>query len=195
MKIKNLNNILEDIFLNAKEGDCIGFLASGIKKLPIEIATGGACTHCGIIWNVKRKENEMTFNFSEQTFSGGKFGLNTIKKDDNSIKIDNKKFYESEKIYFKQLKEPLNDSQILLGKLDAKFEINKQYGYLSLIFGLEFLERILPNFIKKYISKYSSHKRVCSTHCAVQYKKIGLINYNKDFYFTPIEIMKLNIFK
>ena len=65
--------VLKQIFKNAKNGDNLGFLAAGFKAKPIQTATGGDCTHCGKIWKVLRTENELSFNFSEQTFSGGKF--------------------------------------------------------------------------------------------------------------------------
>lgn len=188
--------VLKQIFKNAKDGDNLGFLAAGFKAKPIQTATGGDCTHCGKIWKVLRTENELSFNFSEQTFSGGKFERVKIIQQDELFYGENyHRLNNSKKIYFKSLNKPLTESQIKIGIDDAITQIGKKYGYLSLMFGFSFLEKILPRWLKIKINIFSKYNaRVCSTHCAVQDSKMGLLEFKSHMFYSPMDIINLKYY-
>jgi len=190
------NDSFPEIFANLKDGDCLGFYRGGIFKYFIPLATGGDCNHNGICYNVKREGDILSFNFSQQTLHGGSFDIVKIYKTADGYITDDAYFVKQDKVMPKFLKQPLTDQQKEIGTADASSQIKRKYGYLELAFGFEFLERILPRFIKDLILRLSKHmKRVCSTHCAIQYSKMGLIDLKKDFFYTPIEILNLSIFK
>lgn len=195
-QVTRYNDNFEEIFQNLKDGDCLGFYRGGIFKYFIPLATGGDCSHVGICYNIKRENDILSFNFSQQSFHGGSFDIIKIYKTEDGFISDNSYFVKQNSIYYGSLKKSLSEQQRIIGIADALKEVGKKYGYLELFLGFEFLERILPRFIKNLILKLSKHmKRVCSTHCAIQYSKMGLIKYKKDFFYTPIEILKLDIFK
>lgn len=194
------NDVLEQIFNNLKDGDCLGFLAKGIKKYPIKIATEGGCTHVCTVWGIERNENITSFLISEQSFHGGRLREVEIKKrkvgDENVYYTSDEYINSQEKIYYSILKQPLTKDQINIGINDAEEQDGKKYGYLTLLLGFEFLEKILPNFLKeKFLEARNRMTRVCSTHVAIQYIKMGLLNKDdeidfKDFFYTPIEVLK-----
>ena len=196
--MSNLQIVLKQIFEEVKDGDCLGFLCAGIKHLPVEIATEGDCSHCATIWNVNQPNaNTTTFNISEQSFSGGAFDqVSIIVQDGVYYAVNYTRLNNSERIYFKSLKQSVTDAQRKIGLDDALSQIGKKYGWLSLIFGIKFLKYLIPSKLRIRISAmlYST-ARVCSTHCAIQYSKMGLINYNSEMFYDPIDIIKLDIFK
>ena len=185
------NDNFADIFANLKDGDCLGFYRGGIFKYFIPLATGGDCNHVGICYNVKREGDILSFNFSQQTFHGGKFDVVKIYKTADSYITDDAYFVKQDIIYYCQLKQPLTEQGRLNGIADATNQIGKKYGYLELALGFEFLERILPRFIKDLIFRLSKHwKRVCSTHAEKNCIANGSIKPTKDFFTTPIEFLK-----
>ena len=184
---------MKEIF-KAKDGDIIGFLASGLAQYPIQIATRQPCTHCGMVFNVKKEKNKISFNFSEQTFFGGKFDLVVIEKKGNKYISNYARLNNSKKIYFKPLSKPLTEEQKRIGIEDALGQVGKKYGYLSLIFGLWFFEKILPQRIEDKINVWSkTARRVCSTHCAIILYKMGLIEFNQETFYSPYDIIDLDI--
>jgi hypothetical protein len=190
------NDNFPEIFTNLKDGDCLGFYRGGIFKYFIPLATGGDCNHVGICYNVKREGDILSFNFSQQTFYGGSFDIVKIYKTSEGYITENPYFIKQDIVYYRQLRQLLTEQQKAIGIADSISQVGKKYGYLELALGFEFLEQILPRFVKDLILRLSEHwKRVCSTHCAIQYSKMGLIELKKDFFYTPIEILKLLIFK
>lgn len=192
------NDNFPEIFANLKDGDCLGFYRGGIFKYFIPLATGGDCNHVGVCYNVKTKGDILSFNFSQQTFHGGSFDIVKIYKTDDGYITDDPYFVKQDIIYYCQLKKPLTEKERQRGIADALSQVGKKYGYLELALGFEFLERILPRFIKDLILKFSKHmKRVCSTHCFLNCLKNGSaieLETLKDFFITPIEFIKLPIF-
>ena len=188
--------VLKQIFDNAKDGDNLGFFNSGIKAKPIQIATNGDCTHCGKIWNVARAKNELSFNFSEQSFVGGQFNLVKIILKNGAYFAENyHRLNDSKKIYFRSLKKPLTKDQHKKGLDDAIAQIGKKYGYISLILGFSFFETIFPKWFRNRINIITEHSaRVCSTHCAIQDSKMGLLVFKKEMFYSPIDIMNLDYY-
>jgi hypothetical protein len=193
---------LKLLFYNLKDGDCIGFLAKGWKKYPIEIATDGACTHVCTAWGMERRGDVMSLLISEQSFHGGRLREIEIRR---RIVGKEEVFYTSdsyvndqEKIYYGKLNTPLTNEQIKIGIEDAEEQDGKKYGYLTLILGLEFLEKILPARLKKLLFKARLRMtRVCSSHVAIQYIKMGVLTKDdkvdfKDFFYTPIEVLNFD---
>ena len=131
--MSNLQIVLKQIFEEVKDGDCLGFLCAGIKHLPVEIATEGDCSHCATIWNVNQPNaNTTTFNISEQSFSGGAFDqVSIIVQDGVYYAVNYTRLNNSERIYFKSLKQSVTDAQRKIGLDDALSQIGKKYGWLS----------------------------------------------------------------
>lgn len=182
---------MKNIFDLIKDGDAIIFQARGLKKYPIKIGSGGKWTHCGTAWLVERKENEVSFNFSEQTTSGGKFNRVTIRKvQDMYFAEGNDRFNES-KLMLKQI--PIvSEEQLKAGLEDAIKENGKKYGFLSLILGAAFFEKIFPEKLRNKIGFFlKKSARVCSTHTAIQWSKMGLIEFKREMFWTPTDIAEV----
>lgn len=185
--MKYNDNFLQ-IYAELKDGDGLGFYKKGWLYKLIPLATGGKCQHVGKCYKIRRTENTITFAFSQQTFHGGKFDDVFFKLTAKGWITDEPYFAKQDKIYYARLKKPLTAKQIAIGIADAESQVGKKYGFFTLPLGLEFLERILPRFIKSAIAKMGKDvERVCSTHFAMNDYKMGLLSYIKDFFWTPIE--------
>jgi len=192
--MKNLQPKLKKIFNLAKDGDALIFKAAGINHAPMELATGGEWTHCGTVWNVERKEGEMSFNLSEQTFFGGKFDRVKISLVGGVYAAHNyHRLVDSEDIFLKRIPKKLTKAQHRIGLADAINQIGKRYGYLSLFLGFSFLEKILPQSIEDKLNKYLfNNERVCSPHVAIQFSKMSLIEFKKEMFYSPTDIHDLD---
>jgi hypothetical protein len=195
---------LENIFNNLKDGDCLAFYRKAwyLQLIPFFTKEKGdkeAPQHCGICYEVKRENNKLTFKLSEQTFNGGQYRDIIIYKHQDKIEkifwIFDDYFLKQDKIALLSLKQPLTAQQIENGITDAKNQVGKIYGYLSLPLGIEYLEKLLPNWLKAKILKIqnSQQKRHCALHIRWNLKKMGVYDF-KDFNPSPLEITKLPIF-
>ena len=197
MKTQNLENI----FNNVKDGDCLAFYRKAwyLQIIPFFTKEKGdkeAPQHCGICYEIKRIDNIVSFKLSEQTFEGGKYRLVVIYKDyKNNFETNDLYFNKQDKIALLSLKQPLEMQQLQNGIADAKNQVNKKYGYLYLPFGGEFLEKLLPKWLKKRILKKetSQQARHCALHIRWNLYNAGVYDF-KDFNPTPLEITKLPIF-
>lgn len=187
---------LKQIFDKVKNGDALGFLADGLAQYPIPLIAGGDCTHCGKVWNVERSENKVSFNFSEQTFSGGKFDKVTIHKQNGLYYAENyHRLNDSQVIYHATLKKKLTAEQEKIGLEDAINQVGKKYGWLSLLFGMKFIDKILPEKLRFKLSAFIKHiAKVCSNHVAMQDSKMGLIEFTDSFY-SPMEAITTPAYK
>ena len=200
IKMHSKSKVLETIFYNIKDGDCLGFLSKGWKKYPISVATEGECTHVCTVWGIERSETSVSFLISEQSFHGGRLReveIKTRKIGNQDVFYTNDEYINNqERIYYSKLIKPLTEEQLNIGIDDAENQDGKKYGYLTLLLGIEFLEKILPKFLKnKFLEARGRLTRVCSSHVAIQYIKMGLLNKSdvvnfKDFFYTPIEVLK-----
>lgn len=182
------NDIFPQIYAELKDGDGLGFYKKGWLYKLIPLATGGKCQHVGKCYKIRRTKNTITFAFSQQTFEGGKFDDVSFYLTSKGWITDDPYFVKQDRVYYAKLKKPLTPEQIAIGVADAENEVDEKYAFYSLPFGLKLLDKILPNFIKKTISRITKKgERVCSTHFAIQDSKMGLVDYKKDFYWTPIE--------
>jgi hypothetical protein len=196
-----MQNNLENIFNHLKDGDCLAFYRKAwyLQIIPFFTKEKGdkeAPQHVGICYEVKKNNNILSFKLSEQTFEGGKYRLVVIYKDyANNFETSDSYFNKQNKIALLSLKQPLTAQQIENGIFDAKSQKDKTYGYLSLPFGGEFLEKLLPNWLKAKILKIqnSQQKRHCALHIRWNLKKMGVYDF-KDFNPSPLEITKLPIF-
>ena len=189
------NDNFQEIFKSLKDGDCLGFYRGGVFGFLIPLATRGKCNHIGIALNVQRNGDVLSFNFSQQTFRGGSFDEVRIYRVGDKIITDEPYFVKQDAIYYRSLREPLLEKQRQIAIDDAISQIGKKYGYFELLLGFEFLERVLPSFIKDFIYKNSRKlKGVCTTHCVLLYRKVGLLS-TQDFFITPIEFLRLKFFK
>jgi hypothetical protein len=146
--------------------------------------------HCGIVYEVKREENGVSFMFSEQTFVGGRYKKVSITKIKDNYFTTDKYFRRQNLITLHEIL--MSQEHISRGIADAKQQVGKKYGYGNLIFGAEFIEKILPKKFFKWLDKKEG-KRVCSTHVAYNLKKAGFMLPKGDF-LSPLEITKLNIY-
>ena len=201
------SEILEKIFYNIKDGDCLGFRAKGWKKYPIETVTEGISTHVCTAWGREVHEDTVSFLISEQSFHGGRLREIEIRRrlvgKEETFYTSDSYFNNQDAIFYGQLKTPLTNEQIKIGIKDAEEQDGKNYGYLTLLLGFEFLERVLPSRIKDLLFKARLRlTRVCSSHVAIQYIKMGVLTRNdsvdfKDFFYTPSEVLNfkfLNLF-
>ena len=195
---------LQLIFDNLKDGDCLAFYRKAwyLQIIPFFTKEKGdkeAPQHCGICYEVKRNANKLSFKLSEQTFHGGEYRDIVIFKCQGEAKkmfwIFDDYFLKQDKIALLSLKQPLTKQQLENGIADAKSQENKSYGYLSLLLGGEFLEKKLPDWLKKRILKKqnSQQKRHCALHIRWNLYNAGVYDF-KDFSPTPLEITKLPIF-
>lgn len=190
------NDSFSEIFANLKDGDCLGFFKGGLLYSLIPRATGGDCQHVGICYNVKRNDNVLSFNFSQQTFEGGKFDIVKIYKTADGYITDDPYFVKQDVIYYCELKKPLTEEGKLRGIADAEGQVDETYNFFELPLGLEVLEKILPKFVQEFIRKRSEKwKRVCSTHWYKNCIANGSLPATKDFFISPIESIKSSIFK
>ena len=189
--MSSYNDNFPEIYAELKDGDGLGFYKKGLFYKLIPLATGGKCQHVGKCYKIRRTEKTITFAFSQQTFHGGKFDDVSFYLTSKGWITDDPYFIKQDRIYYARLKKPLTDKQIAIGVADSESQIGKKYGFFTLPLGLEFLEKIFPRFIKNIIARTGKNgQRVCSTHFAMQDYKMGLLNYKKDFYWTPIECLK-----
>lgn len=193
----NHENSVQYILENLKDGDAIGFYANKIGSKIIAFFTSAKIDHVGMVYEVERNADSsvVKFKFSEQTTSGGKFRPITLTKE-NIFKT-----FIGREVFYAQLKKPLTHAGIVKGIEDADSQVGKHYGFLSLPFGMNWLENILPEFLVRKLKKLrdnKEYKRVCSQHCAINARINGSLPlelYNKDAFFTPYEFMSLPIFK
>jgi len=195
-----MQNNLENIFNHLKDGDCLAFYRKAwyLQIIPFFTKEKGdkeAPQHCGICYEVKRDANKLSFKLSEQTFDGGQYRDIVIFKCQDETEIFDDYFLKQDKIALLSLKQPLTAQQIENGIFDAKSQKDKSYGYLSLPVGGEFLEKILPKWLKKRMLKKqnSQQKRHCALHIRWNLYNAGVYDF-KDFSPTPLEITKLSIF-
>jgi len=187
---------LKFIFENITEGSVLAFYRKEwfYQLIPFftrETKNELVPQHCAICYEVKKQGNTLSFMLSEQTFKGGKYRLIAIHKDrENNYVIFDKYFKSQELITAHKINMSLD--QVKLGIEDAKQQVGKKYGYGNLIFGIEFIEKILPKRFFKWLGK-KERKRVCSTHIAYNLKKAGFMLPKGDF-LSPLEITKLNIY-
>ena len=189
-------NNLKFIFENITDGCVLAFYRNEWYYQTIPFFTKeskGEKTpnHCGIVYEVKKEGDTVSFMLSEQKFKGGQYRLIVIYKNkNNDYHIFDKYFKLQELITLHKINMSLD--QIELGIEDAKQQVGKKYGYANLIFGIEFIEKILPKRFFKWLDKKEG-KRVCSTHIAYNLKKAGFMLPKGDF-LSPLEITKLNIY-
>lgn len=190
-----IQNNLKNIFENINEGSVLAFYQKKwyLQLIPFftrEIKKEFAPQHCGICYEIKRRQNEVHFMLSEQSLSGGRYrGISIIKKNDVYV-ITDKYFKKQNEI--RMFNVIMNFQQVNKGILDAKKQIGKKYGFTKLLLGFEFLEKVIPKFIFKRINKKEG-LRVCSTHIAYNLKHAGFSMPDNDF-LTPLEITKLDIY-
>jgi len=146
--------------------------------------------HCGIVYEVNKKENSIHFMFSEQSFSGARYKKVSINKINDNYFTTDKYFRRQNLITLHKIL--MSQEQIARGIADAKQQVGKRYGYENLIFGAEFIEKILPKRFFNWLNKKQG-ARVCSTHVAYNLKKAGFMLPQGDF-LSPLEIIKLNIY-
>lgn len=189
------NDNFPEIFAKLKDGDCLGFYRGGIAKYIIPKATGGLCTHVGAVLNVKRTDDIVSFNFFEQSFRGATFDEVKIRKNSDGYTTDNIHFVKQVAIYYRELERELTDKEKELGNQDALSQKGRIYRYDELLLGFEFLEKILPRFIKNLLYRGSKNLRqVCSNNLFVFYRKLGF-SVPKDFFATPYEVLNFSFFK
>lgn len=196
---------LENLFYNLKDGDCLAFYRKAwyLQLIPFFSKEKGdkeAPQHVAICYEVKRDINKISFKVSEQNFHGGQYKdvviyhWQSLEKEKVFWTFDDY-FLKQDKIALLSLKQPLTAQQIENGITDAKNQVGKIYGYLSLPLGIEYLEKLLPNWLKEKILKIqnSQQKRHCALHIRWNLKKMGVYDF-KDFNPSPLEITKLPIF-
>lgn len=196
---------LENLFYNLKDGDCLAFYRQSwyLQIIPFftkEKNDKEAPQHVAICYEVKRDVSKISFKVSEQNFHGGQYKdvviycWENIEKEKTFWTYD-EYFLKQDKIALLSLKQPLTAQQIEDGITDAKNQVNKKYAFLSLPIGIEFLEKLLPNWLKTQILKHQNlqQKRHCALHIRWNLKKIGVYDF-EDFNPTPLEITKLPIF-
>lgn len=182
---------------NLKDGDALGFYANKIGSKIIAFFTGAKIDHVGMVYEVEKNEDStvVQFKFSEQTVRGGKFRQITLTSENIAAT------FEKRKIFYAQLKKPLTEAGKRRGIQDAETQAGKQYGFLSLPFGMNWLECILPNFIVKKLKKIrdgAEYKRVCSQHGSINAFKNGSLPksiYDERYFYDPYEFVSLDIFK
>ena len=196
---------LKIIYDNLKDGDCLAFYRKAwyLQLIPFfskEKNDKEAPQHVAICYEVKRDVNKISFKVSEQNFQGGQYRdvaiyhWQSIEKENVFWTFDDY-FLKQDKIALLSLKQPLTAQQIENGVADAKSQVSKKYGYLSLPLGIEYWEKLLPNWLKAKILKIqnSQQKRHCALHIRWNLKKMGVYDF-KDFNPSPLEITKLPIF-
>jgi hypothetical protein len=196
---------LKIIYNNLKDGDCLAFYRKSwyLQIIPFftkEKNDKEAPQHVAICYEVKRDVNKLTFKLSEQNFQGGQYRdvviyhWESIEKEKVFWTFDNY-FLKQDKIVLLSLKQPLTAQQLENGVADAKSQVGKKYAFLSLPLGIEFLEKLLPKFLKNFIiqQQNSQQKRHCALHIRWNLYKMGVYNF-KDFNPSPLEITKLPIF-
>ena len=189
-------NNLRFIFENIAEGSVIAFYRNEWYYQTIPFFTKESKgekvpNHCGIVYEVSKQGDTLTFMLSEQQFKGGQYRQIVIHKDkNNNYTIFDKYFKSQELITLHKIN--MSSNQIELGIKDAKQQVGKKYGYSNLIFGIEFIEKILPKIFFKWLDKKEGN-RVCSTHVAYNLQKAGFMLPKGDF-LSPLEITKLNIY-
>ena len=202
------NNDLKDIFYKIEEGTVLAFYQKSFWKQIIPFFTREKKNeevpqHVGICFDIERNYKDLaSFKFSDQSFHGGRFRKICITKfiDENNQEIffaDEIYFMKQDKIKTFVLKNKLTEGQKIVGIKDAVFQIGKKYGYNRLLFGIEFLEKILPaEFQRKLFLRLNKKEaqRVCSTHVQYNLRIMGVID-KMDTFLTPLEITKLDIFK
>lgn len=196
---------LENLFYNLKDGDCLAFYRKAwhLQLIPFFTKSKNdkeAPQHVAICYEVKRDINKLTFKLSEQNFHGGQYReviiyyWQSLEKEKVFWTYDDY-FLKQDKIALLSLKQPLTLQQIENGIADAKSQVGKRYAFTSLPIGIEFLEKLLPKWLKNFILKKQNlqQKRHCALHIRWNLYKMGVYNF-KDFNPTPIEITKLPIF-
>ena len=195
LKMTTQNN-LQYIFENIKEGAVLAFYHNEWYYQTIPFFTRQKKKevvphHVAICYEVKKTKDTLSFMLSEQTFQGGKYRPIVIYKNQNDTFVIFDKYFKSQElITLHNTNMSLTDSA--LGIEDAKRQIGKRYGFHKLIFGAEFLEKILPKKFFKWLNKKQG-LRVCSTHIAYNLKYAGFKVPSDDF-MTPLEIINLNIY-
>lgn len=193
------SNNLKYIFDNITDGTVLAFYGKNWASKIIPFFTKEskkeiAPQHVAIAYGIVKNDEYCSFYLSEQGFHGGQYRLIEI------IKINNK--YSTTDVYFnkqkfiKIFKTNMTPAQVAIGIADAKSQIGKKYGYSRLIFGWEFLEKIIPiEWQRKIFLRLNKKEsvRVCSTHIHYNLRKVGY-NLPKDTFLTPLEITKLPIY-
>lgn len=190
------SNNLEYIFNNIGEGSVLAFYGEKWTSKIIPFFTREkrgevVPQHCGIAYQIQRSENNCSFYLSEQGFHGGQYRkIEIIKFGGLYYTID---AYFLKQKFIKIFKLRLTVAQIQIGISDAISQIGKKYGYNRLIFGWEFLEKVIPDDWQRKIYLRLNKKemvRVCSTHIQFNLRKMGF-DVPLDTFLTPLEITKL----
>ena len=195
LKMATQNN-LEFIFENITEGSVLAFYHNEwyYQTIPFftrENKKEAVPHHVAICYKVEKQGDTLTFMMSEQTFQGGKYRPIVIHKNKNSNYYIFDKYFKSQELITLH-KTNMNLDQAKLGIEDAKKQVGKRYGFHKLIFGAEFLEKILPKKFFKWLNKKQG-LRICSTHIAYNLKYAGF-NIPSDDFMSPLEIINLNIY-
>jgi hypothetical protein len=189
-------NNLQYIFENITEGSVLAFYHKEWYYQTIPFFTRQKKKelvphHVAICYEVKKQGETLTFMLSEQTFQGGKYRPIVIHKNkNNNYYIFDKYFKSQELITLHKIN--MSSEQVKFGIEDAKKQVGKRYGFHKLIFGAEFLEKVLPKKFFKWLNKKQG-LRVCSTHIAYNLKYAGFKVPSDDF-MTPLEIINLDIY-
>lgn len=196
---------LKSLFENLQDGTVLAFYRSGLIGSIIPFFTREkkdevAPHHVAIAYEVIRSTSTYantvfcSFKLSEQGFHGGKYRTVEIVKYGDIYYTTDEYFLKQKSV--KMFKTKMTDSQIQAGIIDAVGQIGKKYGFTRLVFGAEFLEKILPEkFQQKLFSKINKKEiqRVCSTHIQFNLRKAGF-DLPKDTFYSPLEITKLDIY-
>lgn len=184
---------LKYLFDNIKDGDAFFFYHKqwwAFMSKIIALFTSGKVDHVGVVLSVKKTDNAVVFNFSEQTFhEGGRFNPYSILKVEDQYEL---RGFSADTIYYGELKNKLTKDQFKIMLDDAKNEIGKKYGVSTLMKTLNWYDKM---FAKK--QNAIDTLRVCSTHAQVMYKKSGIITedmFIKDDFYSPVELMNSGIF-
>ncbi len=201
-------NDLKKIYYKIEEGSVLAFYQKSFWKQIIPFFTREqkdeqVPQHVGICFDIQRNSRDsVSFYFSDQSFHGGRYRKICITK---FVDQNNQEIFFADEIYFMKqdgiklfvLKERINENQKIIGIKDAVFQIGKKYSYNRLLFGVEFLEKILTKeFQRKLFLRLNKKEvqRVCSTHVQFNLFNMGVLQ-KKDDFLTPLEITKLDIFE
>ncbi|MCE2688109.1 MAG: hypothetical protein LW595_06165 [Rickettsiales bacterium] len=183
----------EYLFNNLKNGDMIGFHYKPwyyIFAKIIEIFTKNknrlAIEHIGICYNIKRKNNEISFNFGEQLTATGRTNNKIIIQysDGKYTTLKNSKttthlFGKNIEFYLLELKYNLEPIQNY--RLDTYFKLTEKYSIKSAISSVGFFAKILK-------VKDKNKDNYCSGAVHTALNSVGIGLDIKDTLPSPAEL-------
>jgi hypothetical protein len=183
----------EYLFNNLKNGDMIGFHYKPwyyIFAKVISIFTKNknrlAIEHIGICYNIKRKNNEISFNFGEQLTATGRTNNKIIIQysDGKYTTLKNSKttthlFGKNIEFYLLELKYNLEPIQNY--RLDTYFKLTEKYSIKSAISSVGFFAKILK-------VKDKNKDNYCSGAVHTALNQIGIGLNIKDTLPSPAEL-------